>query len=106
MTVPSFRFERKLWHRYKTVAGVDEVGRGSFAGPVVAGCVVFHPNPKPFTLNPTIKIDDSKKLTPQQRVRAAKWIKENALAWGVGEAGASLINRIGMGKATKVAFRR
>ena len=45
-------------------------------------------------------------MTPRQRERANKWIKENVAAWGVGGANVSLINRIGMGKATKVAFRR
>jgi len=41
MLTPNFSFEKKLWKRFGYVAGVDEVGRGSFAGPVVAGCVVF-----------------------------------------------------------------
>ena len=89
------------------MAGVDEVGRGCFAGPVVAGAVIFAPmiNAKCSMLN-GVRIDDSKKLTPRQRERANKWIKENALTWGIGEAPASLINRIGMAKATKKAFRK
>jgi ribonuclease HII len=106
MTKPSFRFEKKLWRQYQFVAGVDEVGRGSFAGPVVAGCVVL-PQYSTFNiLNPAIKIDDSKRLSPRQREKSAKLIKENALAWGIGEAPASLINKVGMAQATKIAFRR
>jgi len=101
---PNFSFEKALWKKgYKFIAGVDEVGRGCFAGPVVAGCVVFKHH---FRIMGKIRIDDSKKLTPRQRVKTNLWLKENVLAWGIGEASVSLINRIGMGKATKVAFRR
>jgi ribonuclease HII len=100
---PNFRFEKKYWGRHKSIAGVDEVGRGCFAGPVVAGCVVFKPN---LRISQAVKINDSKKLTPRQREIADSWIRQNAIAWGVGEASASLINRMGMAKATRVAFRR
>ena len=42
MTFPDFSFEKKIYKKgYRVIAGMDEVGRGSFAGPVVAGCVVF-----------------------------------------------------------------
>jgi len=102
MVLPNFRFERKLWRKhYKFVAGVDEVGRGCFAGPVVAGCVVFLPQAGA----PGVRIDDSKKLGPKQREIAEKWIKENALSWGIGEVGAGKINKYGMAKAAKMAFR-
>ncbi len=85
------------------MAGVDEVGRGSFAGPVVAGCVVFE---RKTEIPDGIKINDSKKLRPLERKKASRWIKENALTWGIGEAPVSVINRLGMAKATKMAFRR
>jgi len=101
---PHFFFEKKLWKKgYKHIAGVDEVGRGSFAGPVVAGCVIFEKN---LQIPENIKINDSKKLTPRQREKGAKWIKENATSWGVGEVSTSVINRLGMAKATKMAFRK
>jgi ribonuclease HII len=104
MKFPSFSFEKKLWRKgFKLVAGTDEVGRGSFAGPVMAGCVVFEKKTK--TSN-GIKINDSKKLRPLERRKASKWIKQNALAWGIGGASVSVINRIGMAKATKMAFRQ
>src|SRR3989304_7239774 len=100
---PKFHFEKTLRKiGYKFIAGADEVGRGCFAGPVVAGCVVFS-QLCPFPED--IRIDDSKKLTPKQREKAEMWIKQNALVWGIGKAPASMINRIGMGQATKVAFR-
>ena len=100
--MPDFSFEKALWKKnYKAVAGVDEVGRGSFAGPVVAGCVVFH-----SIFNEALVINDSKKLTSIQREKADKWIKENALCWGIGEASVTEINRLGIVKATEKAFRR
>ena len=106
ISTANFFFEKKLWTKgYKHIAGVDEVGRGCFAGPVVAAAVVFQKGEtlrnQGFSL-----IDDSKKLTRLQREKAEKWIKKNAITWGIGEASASLINRIGMGEATKMAFRR
>ena len=104
MPAPDFRFEKIFWRwKYRFIAGVDEVGRGSFAGPVVAGCIVFSEE----TIIPQdISVNDSKKVSSGKREEAAMWIKENSLAWGIGEAPASLINRIGMAKATKRAFRK
>jgi len=101
---PDYFFEdnlRKLGYKY--IAGADEVGRGCFAGPVVAGCVVFK---KACSPPKNIKIDDSKRLTPKQREMAEVWIKQKALVWAVGKVPASMINRIGMAQATKVAFRK
>lgn len=108
MKSPNFSFEKKLWTKgFKYIAGADEVGRGSFAGPIVAAAVAFNPNilHTIYDIHNDVRIDDSKKLTPKQREIAEKWVKENALAWGIGEASPTLINRIGIGKATKMAFR-
>jgi ribonuclease HII len=113
--VCNFRFENKRWKAgYKFVAGIDEVGRGCFAGPIVAAAVVFAPNFKfhqKLTLQEVsfkggIIINDSKLLSSRQRERANEWIKENALAWGVGEVSAGKINNVGMASATRMAFRR
>ena len=128
MTLPSFSFEKKLAKKgYKIIAGVDEVGRGCFAGPVVAGCVIFPSTAGPAGSSsrptssdepavtrrdslrfrhPRVIINDSKKMTPKQREVADEWIKENALAWGIGEASVRKINSFGMAKATKMAFRQ
>ena len=106
MNFPSFLYEKKLWKKdFKNVAGVDEVGRGSFAGPVVAGVVSFSKDIEKIDLNGVV-INDSKKLTSKQREKAEVWIKENALSWAVGEASVNQINRLGIVKATQIAFRK
>lgn len=109
MYLPDFSYEKELWSKnYMYVAGTDEVGRGSFAGPVVAACVVFIPQNPNFKIQipNKIRINDSKKLTSLQREKADEWIRKNALAWGIGKVSVRTINRIGMGKATMTAFRR
>jgi ribonuclease HII len=106
MNYPNFLFERRVWKRdYRFVAGIDEVGRGCFAGPVVAGCVVFRPDPR-LQIPASIRINDSKLLTPRQREVADKWIKKNAAAFGIGQASVSQINRLGIKKASEIAFRK
>jgi ribonuclease HII len=104
MKLPNFSFEKRLWKKgYKYIAGLDEVGRGSFAGPVIAGCVVFRPKTK---IPKHIHINDSKKVTPKRREIANKWIVKNALAWGTGEVTAGVIDRVGISKSAQMAFRR
>lgn len=101
MKTPDFYFEKLLSKKgYKFVAGVDEVGRGCFAGPVVAACVVIDKFSKQIIIN------DSKRLSARQRELADKWIRKNALAWGIGEASVAQINRFGIKKATEIAFRK
>ncbi len=104
MKLPNFNYEAKLWKKgYGFIAGCDEVGRGCFAGPVVAGVVVF---PKNLEIDKEIVINDSKQVKPRNREKASSWIKKNALTWGIGEIPVSIINRLGMGKATQMAFRQ
>lgn len=112
MRSPNFSYERKLWKRgFKLVAGTDEVGRGCFAGPVVTSAVVFGPNSN-FQIpifneeGKKIRIDDSKKLTQKQRGVADVWIRQNIETYGIGEVSAVIINKIGMTKATQMAFRK
>lgn len=95
--------ERKLWKTgFNLVCGVDEVGRGCFAGPVVVGAVIF---PRGVELPPE-QIADSKLLTPNQRIKTVDLIKSKALAWAVVEVGVPTINKVGIGKATQMAFRK
>ncbi len=104
--LPDFSFETSLFKKgYDVIAGVDEVGRGCFAGPVVAGCVIFGKND--FKDKEDIPvINDSKLLTAHQRERVDKWIRANANAVGIGSASVAQINKLGIKKATEVAFRK
>ena len=107
--LPDFRFERRAGRAgYTFIAGVDEVGRGCFAGPLVTGCVIFRSESKevPFKVGIGILINDSKKMQPRHREKSAEWIKDNALAFGIGEVSVQKINHVGMGKAAKIAFRQ
>ena len=84
---------------YRFVAGVDEVGRGALAGPVVAAAVILDPaRPLPEGLN------DSKKLTAAQRERIARELRETVLAYGVGLVGPEEIDRVNILRATKRAM--
>ncbi|MGD8744542.1 MAG: hypothetical protein PVJ52_03045, partial [Candidatus Woesebacteria bacterium] len=71
MNTPDFFFEKTLWRKgFDLVGGVDEAGRGSFAGPVVAACVAFDTDyevDKAEFKRRGIKVNDSKKLTRKQR---------------------------------------
>lgn len=94
--------EWKLWQKgYRLICGVDEVGRGCFAGPVVAGAVVFSQD-----CQIPGGIADSKLLKPRQRQRLAAQIKKCALSWAVGEIPVRDINRFGVGRANQMAFRK
>lgn len=102
MVTPTFNIEKKLWNfGYTRICGLDEVGRGSFAGPVVAGAVIF---PQDVVLPEGIA--DSKLLKPRQRERLAGFIKEQALSWSVAEISVANIDKVGIGKATQMAFRK
>ena len=82
------------------VAGVDEVGRGPLAGPVVAGAVILDPTRQ-------IKgLKDSKELTPEKREELAAQIRDRATAWALGRAEVVEIDRINILRATLVAMRR
>jgi ribonuclease HII len=83
------------------IAGVDEVGRGPLAGPVVACAVIMPPNVRAIA-----GVDDSKQLTPLQRVRLAGLIKTRAVAIGLGAASAREIDRWNIYHATTLAIRR
>jgi len=101
---PTFEYERKLWQKgLRFVGGADEVGRGAFAGPVVAAVVVF--DPLNISWPKGIIVRDSKKMTRDQRIKSSLWLKENTY-WGVGEVGVATINQKGIARASQSAFRR
>ncbi len=81
------------------IAGVDEVGRGPLAGPVVAAAVIL---PEDFSV---LGIDDSKKLSGKKRQELYNIIIDNSLAYGVGWVDNILIDEINILEATKVAMK-
>ncbi|MBR5641692.1 MAG: ribonuclease HII [Firmicutes bacterium] len=93
------RHEKRLWESGRQlIAGVDEVGRGPLAGPVVAAAVIL---PHDFDV---LGIDDSKKLSPKKREELYEVIKEKALAWSIGWVGPERIDEINILEATKEAM--
>ncbi len=84
---------------YSFVAGLDEVGRGCIAGPVVAAACILDPA-KPYPE----KLDDSKKLTPELRDEIAAELKENCIAYAIGQIEADVIDEINILEATKQAM--
>lgn len=85
---------------YKFVCGVDEVGRGCFAGPVVVGAVIFN---KDVVLPPGIV--DSKLLNHKKRVEFDKIIRQLALGCYIEVIGVEIINAAGIGQATQTGFK-
>ncbi|OGY26845.1 MAG: ribonuclease HII [Candidatus Woykebacteria bacterium RBG_16_43_9] len=96
-----FHQEHRLWKQgFKQVAGIDEVGRGAWAGPMVAAAVVF----PPFFDTP-FELFDSKLLLPKQREMISEKIKEVA-AIGIGLVDVTTINNFGIRQATQKTFKK
>jgi len=103
-TRPSFEEERKLWaSNIDYVIGIDEVGRGAFAGPIVAAGVVYKSNFRHPFLS---RVNDSKLLSPKQREELSEKIISNALFFAIESIDASYINKHGIGKANIAVFRK
>ena len=91
--------DKKLWKLHSLLAGVDEAGRGPLAGPVVAAAVIL---PKNF-YHP--EINDSKKLSACKREKLYGIIKESALTYSFGIIKSTIIDKINILNATKLAMR-
>ena len=99
---PSLKREAALWSAgCSIVAGIDEVGRGPLAGPVVAAAVVF-----PMGVKPIRGLDDSKVLTAPQREKFVVKIRERAFAIAVGAASVREIDRLNIRRASILAMER
>lgn len=85
---------------FKLLAGVDEVGRGPFAGPVVSAAVILKPETE------IIGLDDSKKLTERRREQLNPIIKDKAITWGIGLASVEEIAQFNILNATFLAMQR
>lgn len=108
MTLPDLKFEEELWKENYTVVGIDEVGRGAFAGPVGIGGVVFPSNLSEIEKHKLLSlgINDSKKLTAKKREYLSEIIKEKCLAYDVCFIDVATINKIGIGKATFLGMQQ
>jgi ribonuclease HII len=96
------QFETDLWsqgHQY--VVGIDEVGRGAWAGPLVIGAVIF-----PTNSCPNFPLADSKQLSPKKRAKLIPQITSCALAHAIIEVSVQEINEIGVGKACQKGFQQ
>lgn len=93
-----FDHERELWCVYKHVAGLDEAGRGAWAGPVVAAAVIFEPECR------IDGVDDSKKLTALRREKLYDQITSRALTFGVGIIDSDTVDQINILQATRQAM--
>ena len=93
-----FYFENRAWRRFALVAGLDEAGRGAWAGPVAAAAVIFEPC---VTI---AGVDDSKVLTPKKRDFLFEKICASAKTYGIGMVGPEEIDRINILEASKLAM--
>jgi ribonuclease HII len=96
----TLRYEKSAWEQGAArVAGVDEVGRGSLFGPVVAAAVILDPAYRVRGLR------DSKLLLPERREVLAVRIREHAIAWAIAAVDAARIDQINIYQASRVAMR-
>jgi ribonuclease HII len=96
----TLKFEKRVWQLgTRFVAGVDEVGRGSLFGPVVAAAVILDPEYRIRGLR------DSKLLPPDRREVLAERIREHSVAWAVAAVDAARIDQINIYQASRLAMR-
>lgn len=93
-----FSYEKQFWQKGELVAGVDEVGRGPLAGPVVTAAVIIDHN---FDL---LEVNDSKKLSPEKRLQLYPKILSEAVSVGIGVKSAAVIDHINIYEADRQAM--
>lgn len=102
---PTIEYEKDLWAQgARIVAGVDEAGRGAWAGPVFAAAVVLPTDERVCDLLRGVR--DSKQMTPLQRERWQGCIQSAAVAWAVACASSEEIDQLGILPATCLAMQR
>lgn len=93
-----FSYEKQFWQKGELVAGVDEVGRGPLAGPVVTAAVIIDHN---FDL---LEVNDSKKLSPEKRLQLYPKILSESVSVGIGVKSAAVIDQINIYEADRQAM--
>ena len=102
---PDLSFERSLWFcEIHSVAGIDEAGRGAWAGPVYAAAVILPCDPS--MEQKLVGVRDSKQVSPLKRTQLALLIKQFALAYAVAYADANEIDQLGILPANRLAMMR
>lgn len=109
-SVPDLNWERAFWRAgMRSVAGVDEVGRGAMAGPLVAAAVIF-PACEGHALRrlraTLAEVRDSKLLRHQKRVELDQTIRETAIGVGIGIVPVEELDAVGVGAANRMAMER
>ncbi len=100
---PDLGFEITIWQQGFNAAGLDEAGRGAWAGPVIAAAVIL---PRDEKIQAKLAgVRDSKQLTPQDRSRLAEIIRQETI-WATGSASSVEIDELGILPATRLAMTR
>ena len=98
---PTRRIEQELWAAgFETIVGIDEVGRGAWAGPLMVGAAILPPDKR------VLGVRDSKLLTEADRERLFDRIAAWCVAWSVGSASQEECDELGMAAAQRLACRR
>lgn len=106
MTIPDWKREEDLLGSgYKTVAGVDEAGRGPLAGPVVAGAVVLGSDAAIVRELLALGLRDSKQVSEKKREKLYEFISREAPGWAVEAVSEKIIDEINILNATKLAMK-
>ena len=101
---PTFNEENAVRQSgYLYIAGIDEVGRGPLAGPVVAAAVIL---PGDFEADWKLLVNDSKQLSPVVRAELFPYITEIAVSFGIGQSDVKTIDSRGIAKATRLAMKK
>lgn len=94
-----YEFEQSFWQKNKTICGVDEVGRGCLAGPIVTAAVILNP----YAINPNIK--DSKLLSSLQLENIFKWIIKNG-SYSIGISNPRIIDQKNIYITTQITMKK
>lgn len=93
-----YEYEQKFWNEKLLICGIDEVGRGCLAGPVVTSAVILHPN----SYHPNLK--DSKMLKPETMLEVYNWLMQNC-TYNIAISCARIIDQKNIYKATQVTMK-
>lgn len=104
MFYPNLKQEKTLFSRGKLrISGLDEAGRGAWAGPIVAGAIIIKPDHLPIDKKIKKIVKDSKLLRPETRELAFKYLVAN-FDWAIGAVSSSDIDRLGISAANQLAM--